>query len=115
MAATSSCAMRSSGRRRTTCRSRRGSAPPRPARLRPPKRRRSEGDMKTTVKNLNNEDVGEIELDDAVFAVPVRADLLARMVNYQLAKRRAGTHKTKGVGEIRGTTKKPYRQKGTGR
>src|SRR3954463_5542891 len=71
--------------------------------------------MKTTVKNLNNEDVGEIELDDAVFAVPVRADLLARMVNYQLAKRRAGTHKTKGVGEIRGTHKKPCRQKGTGR
>ena len=71
--------------------------------------------MKTTVKNLNNEEVGEIELSDAVFAVPVRADLLARMVNYQLAKRRAGTHKTKGVGEIRGTTKKPYRQKGTGR
>jgi large subunit ribosomal protein L4 len=71
--------------------------------------------MKATVKNLNNEAVGEIDLDESVFGVPVRTDLIARMVNYQLAKRRAGTHKTKGVNEIRGTTKKPYRQKGTGR
>jgi large subunit ribosomal protein L4 len=44
----------------------------------------------------------------------VRKDILARAVNWQLNKRRAGTHKTKGVSEIRGTTKKPYRQKGTG-
>ena len=44
--------------------------------------------MKTTVKNLKNEEVGEIELDEAVFGVPLRTDLLARMVNYQLAKRR---------------------------
>jgi large subunit ribosomal protein L4 len=71
--------------------------------------------MKATVKNLNNEAVGEIDLNESVFGVPVRTDLIARMVNYQLAKRRAGTHKTKGVNEIRGTTKKPYRQKGTGR
>ncbi len=71
--------------------------------------------MKATVKNLNNETVGEIDLDESVFGVPVRTDLIARMVNYQLAKRRAGTHKTKGVSEISGTTKKPYRQKGTGR
>jgi large subunit ribosomal protein L4 len=71
--------------------------------------------MKTTVKNLKNEEVGEIELDEAVFGVPLRTDLLARMVNYQLAKRRSGNHKTKGVSEISGTTKKPHRQKGTGR
>jgi len=71
--------------------------------------------MKATVKNLNNEAVGEIDLNESVFGVPVRTDLIARMVNYQLNKRRAGTHKTKGVNEIRGTTKKPYRQKGTGR
>jgi large subunit ribosomal protein L4 len=71
--------------------------------------------MKATVKNLNNETVGEIDLDESVFGLPVRADLLSRMVNYQLAKRRAGTHKTKGVSEISGTGKKPYRQKGTGR
>ncbi|MEA1650458.1 MULTISPECIES: 50S ribosomal protein L4 [Azospirillaceae] len=71
--------------------------------------------MKTTVKNLKNEQVGEIELDDAVFGLPARADLLARMVNWQLAKRRQGTHKTKGISEISGTTKKPWKQKGTGR
>ncbi|MGQ9369681.1 50S ribosomal protein L4 [Azospirillum sp. ST 5-10] len=71
--------------------------------------------MKATIKNLNNEDVGEIELADAVFGLPVRTDLLHRMVNWQLAKRRAGTHKTKGISDISGTTKKPYRQKGTGR
>ena len=71
--------------------------------------------MKLQVKNLDNEDVGEIELADEVFGVAVRRDILARMVNWQLAKRRAGIHKTKGVGEISGTTKKPYKQKGTGR
>ncbi len=71
--------------------------------------------MKLQVKNLDNEAVGEIELDDAVFGVRVRADILARMVNWQLAKRRAGTHKTKGISEIQGTTKKPWKQKGSGR
>lgn len=71
--------------------------------------------MKATIKNLNNDVVGEIELADDVFALPVRTDILARMVNYQLAKRRAGTHKTKGISEIAGSTKKPWKQKGTGR
>ena len=71
--------------------------------------------MKLTVRNLDNEEVGDIELADDVFGLPVRRDILARVVNWQLAKRRAGTHKTKGISEIRGTTKKPYRQKGTGR
>lgn len=71
--------------------------------------------MKATIKNLNNEAVGEIELSEAVFGLPNRTDLLARMVNWQLAKRRSGNHKTKGISEIRGTTKKPYGQKGTGR
>ncbi|MBV8739262.1 MAG: 50S ribosomal protein L4 [Alphaproteobacteria bacterium] len=67
------------------------------------------------VRNLDNEEIGDIELDDDVFGVPVRRDILARVVNWQLAKRRAGTHKTKGISEIQGTTKKPYKQKGTGR
>ena len=71
--------------------------------------------MKLSIKNLENEDVGEIELSDSVFGAAVRRDILARMVNWQLAKRRAGTHKTKGISEIQGTTKKPYKQKGTGR
>ena len=71
--------------------------------------------MKLTVHNLDNQEVGEIELSDAVFGLPVRRDILARVVNWQLAKRRAGTHKTKGISDISGTTKKPYKQKGTGR
>jgi large subunit ribosomal protein L4 len=71
--------------------------------------------MKLTVRNLDNQEVGDIELAEEVFGLPVRRDLLARVVNWQLAKRRAGTHKTKGVSEISGTTRKPYKQKGTGR
>jgi large subunit ribosomal protein L4 len=71
--------------------------------------------MKLRVHNLDNQEVGDIELADEVFGLPVRHDILARVVNWQLAKRRAGTHKTKGISEIRGTTKKPYKQKGTGR
>jgi len=71
--------------------------------------------MKLTVRNLDNKEVGDIDLADEVFGLPVRGDILARVVNWQLAKRRAGTHKTKGISEISGTTKKPYKQKGTGR
>ncbi len=71
--------------------------------------------MKVKVTDLNNKSVGEIELNDEIFGLPVRGDLLHRMVGYQLNKRRAGTHKTKGVSEISGTTKKPHKQKGTGR
>jgi large subunit ribosomal protein L4 len=71
--------------------------------------------MQWDVINLDNEKVGTVELNDAVFAVDVRPDLLARAVNWQLAKRRAGTHKTKTRGEVARTGKKPYRQKGTGR
>jgi large subunit ribosomal protein L4 len=71
--------------------------------------------MRLTVQTLHNEEVGDIELADEVFGLPVRQDILARVVNWQLAKRRAGTHKTKGISEIQGTTRKPYKQKGTGR
>jgi large subunit ribosomal protein L4 len=71
--------------------------------------------VKLIVRNLDNEEVGDIELAEAVFGLPVRRDILARVVNWQLAKRRAGTHKTKGISDIRGTTRKPYKQKGTGR
>jgi len=71
--------------------------------------------MKLTVRNLDNQEVGDIELAEEVFGLPVRRDILARVVNWQLAKRRAGTHKTKGISDISGTTKKPYKQKGTGR
>ncbi|MBL6945985.1 MAG: 50S ribosomal protein L4 [Rhodospirillales bacterium] len=71
--------------------------------------------MKCDVISLENKKVGSIDLDEAVFGVPVRADILGRMVNWQLAKRRAGTHKVKTMAEVRGTTAKPFKQKGTGR
>ncbi|MCG8690568.1 MAG: 50S ribosomal protein L4 [Minwuiales bacterium] len=70
--------------------------------------------MKADVINLDAKKAGNIDLSDDVFGLPARADLLHRMVRYQLAKRRAGTHKTKTIGEVSGTTKKPFRQKGTG-
>lgn len=70
--------------------------------------------MKIAVKTFDNTSAGEIDLDDTVFGLEVRTDLLFRMVNWQLAKRRSGNHKTKGISEISGTTKKPYKQKGTG-
>ena len=68
-----------------------------------------------TVCNSKNEQVGEIELQDAVFSVPVKAHLLHEVVNMQLAKRRAGTASTKGRSEVRGGGRKPWRQKGSGR
>jgi large subunit ribosomal protein L4 len=71
--------------------------------------------MKLAVKSLDNKEVGDIELADEVFGLPMRKDILARVVQWQLAKRRAGTHKTKGISDIQGTTKKPWKQKGTGR
>ena len=71
--------------------------------------------MKLKVINLDNKAAGDIDLADDIFGADVRKDLLARMVNYQLAKRRAGTHKVKTRGEVSGTTRKQFRQKGTGR
>jgi large subunit ribosomal protein L4 len=71
--------------------------------------------VKLAVRNLDNQEVGDIELAEEVFGLPVRGDILARVVHWQLAKRRAGTHKAKGISDISGTTKKPYKQKGTGR
>ena len=71
--------------------------------------------MKLQVTKLGGTKAGDIELDDAIFAVPVRADIMHRMINWQLAKRQAGTHHTKTRSEVSGTGKKPWRQKGTGR
>ena len=71
--------------------------------------------MKCDVLTLDNKKAGSIDLADGVFGAEVRKDIISRMVNYQLAKRRGGNHKTKTVSEIRGTTAKPWRQKGTGR
>lgn len=70
--------------------------------------------MKLAVVNLQNEKVGDITLSKDIFGLEPRADILHRMVNWQLAKRRSGNHKTKQRGEVAGTTKKMFRQKGTG-
>jgi len=70
--------------------------------------------MKVAVKTLENKEAGSLELDQTVFGLPVRDDILLVMVRYQLAKRRAGTHQTRGISQVSGTGKKPYKQKGTG-
>jgi len=71
--------------------------------------------MKCDVISIENKKVDTVDLDDAVFGLEVRADILARAVSWQLAKRRAGTHQVKGRSDVSGTTKKAFRQKGTGR
>ena len=71
--------------------------------------------MKVAVKTIENKAAGDITLDDAVFGVEVKDDVLHRMVHYQLNKRRAGTHKTQTRSEVSGRGQKPWRQKGTGR
>ena len=70
--------------------------------------------IKQATIDLDGQSVGEVTLNPNVFALPVRADLLHRVVNYQLANRRVGTHRVKSRGEVRGSTRKQFRQKGTG-
>lgn len=71
--------------------------------------------MKVAVKTLDGKESGDITLNKDVFGVEVRADVMHRMVNYQLAKRRGGHRKTQQRHEVTGTGKKPWAQKGTGR
>jgi large subunit ribosomal protein L4 len=70
--------------------------------------------MKLDIINLDKKNVGSVDVSDAIFGVEVRGDIMHRVVRWQLAKRQAGTHKTKVISEVSGTTKKPYKQKGTG-
>jgi large subunit ribosomal protein L4 len=70
--------------------------------------------MELKVTTLAGKSAGTVMLSDAVFGLEPRPDLLHRMVRWQLAKRQAGTHKSKTRGEIKATSKKMYRQKGTG-
>ena len=70
--------------------------------------------MKTKVLNLDNKASGEVELKDAIFGLEPRADLIQRVVVWQLAKRRSGQHKVLTRAEINRTKKKVYKQKGTG-
>jgi len=70
--------------------------------------------MQVEITTLDKGNAGSTELPDDIFAIAPRADIMARVVHWQLSKRRSGTHKAKGLSEVQGTTKKPYRQKGTG-
>lgn len=70
--------------------------------------------MKVDIVGLDNTVIGDIELNSEVFGLPARPDILQRVVEWQRARRQAGTHKTKGISEVSGTTKKPFKQKGTG-
>ncbi|MBF0369246.1 MAG: 50S ribosomal protein L4 [Magnetococcales bacterium] len=70
--------------------------------------------MELSLKDASNQELRTVQLSESVFGRRVRGDILAAMVNYQLAKRRSGTASSKGRSEIRGGGKKPYRQKGTG-
>lgn len=70
--------------------------------------------MKAEVLTLDAKKAGSVELDDGIYALPERADILQRVVVWQLAKRRAGTHKVLTRGEIAGTTKRIGKQKGGG-
>ena len=70
--------------------------------------------MEMKVTTLEGKAAGSADLSDAIFGLKPRPDLIQRCVNWQLAKRQRGTHKTKERGEINRTGKKMYRQKGTG-
>ena len=71
--------------------------------------------MKLDVKTMDNKPAGNITLADEVFGVTLRSDIVARVVKWQLAKRRAGSHKVKSRSEVAMTTAKMFKQKGTGR
>lgn len=70
--------------------------------------------MKAEVITLDGKKAGDIDLADAIYGLEKRADILHRVVKWQLAKRRAGTHAVKFRADIRGTTKRVGRQKGGG-
>jgi large subunit ribosomal protein L4 len=67
------------------------------------------------IKNLEGKNVGQLDLPDAVFGAKVNPNLLHETVRWYQAAQRAGTHKTKGRGEVSGSGKKLWKQKGTGR
>jgi large subunit ribosomal protein L4 len=71
--------------------------------------------MKLDVIALDASKAGEIELDDAIFGLEPRADILHRVVRWQRARAQAGTHSTKGRSEVSYSTRKLYKQKGTGK
>ena len=66
--------------------------------------------MKEKINTLDNKTLKEIDLDKSIFSIEIKDEIIYRMVRYQLSKRRSGNHKTKGISEISGTTKKPFKQ-----
>lgn len=72
-------------------------------------------DLLIPVTNFHNEDKGYMVLPGDVFDLPIRKDIIHRVVRWQLAKRQQGTHSTKTISEVSGTGRKPWNQKGTGR
>jgi large subunit ribosomal protein L4 len=70
--------------------------------------------MKIDIKNITGKAVGSLDLDDAVFGADVHEHVLWEVVKWQLAKRRGGNASTKRFGEVRGSSKKIWKQKGTG-
>src|SRR5260221_8143651 len=70
--------------------------------------------MELKIIALDGKDAGSVKLSDAIFGLEPRTDIIQRCVNWQLAKRQRGTHKTKDRSEIWRTGKKMYAQKGTG-
>lgn len=67
--------------------------------------------MKQDILNLDNKNVGSIELDESIFGLEVRPDILHRVVTWQLARLQSGNHKTKGRSEVALTPAKPFKQK----
>ena len=70
--------------------------------------------MKLDIFDIDAKTAGSTELPDEIFGIAPRVDIIARVIHWQLAKRRSGNHKVKGMGEVSGTTRKPFKQKGTG-
>ncbi len=70
--------------------------------------------MKQEIKNFDDKKIKDINLDKSIFGLESKDEIIYRMVRYQLAKKRSGNHKTKGISEISGSTRKPFKQKGTG-
>src|ERR1700693_4222288 len=70
--------------------------------------------MRVDIITLENASAGSADLPDEIFKIAPRKDIMARVVHWQLSKRRSDNNKVKGMAEVSGTTKKPYKQKGTG-
>ncbi|KAF8818201.1 50S ribosomal protein L4 [Rickettsia endosymbiont of Cardiosporidium cionae] len=70
--------------------------------------------MKVDLLDLNNQVLQEISVNQNIFGLDVRYDLIKFVIDWQLAKRRSGSHKVKNSSEVSGSTKKPFKQKGTG-